>query len=299
MESPKIVFSANNSYIPYLLVALRTLGRNNKYPINIYLLYTNLTKKNLLQLKLVCDNFNYNFTSIKINKSLFEGAREMRYLKLETYYRLIIPTLIDSKSVLYLDCDILIKSNIKELFDIDLRGYALAAVKDAVVYQPIDKNKMNNTSNYFNTGILLMNLDYWRQNNLSKIILDFAIENHNLLLFADQCAINAIIGLDYISLNKEYNFQPHHIIKDDEKNLFELNNCKIVHFCGAYKPTHHLNNNPYKELYLNELKFNPGYDLFITKHTFLNFISITFIEFKNVLKWLIFYKQIKKYLSRR
>ena len=207
MEIPSVVFVVNKQYISYLMVALRSLGKYNNYSINIYLLYSNLTLKSLYKIKQISNDFNYSFKSIKINKDLFDGAKEMGYLKLEAYYRLIIPKLIKSKSTLYLDCDIFIKADIRELFKIDLTGYALAAVKDANVYQPRDKYKIKDISSYFNSGVLFLNLEYWRQNNLSDIILNFSIENHKLLLFADQCALNAIIDGEYISLDKIYNFQ--------------------------------------------------------------------------------------------
>ena len=132
---------------------------------------------------------------------------------------------------------------------------------------------MKSTSRYFNSGVLLMNLDYWRQNNLSKIILDFAIENHKLLICADQCALNAVIGKDYISLNKAYNYLSHLIIFDD-KYMDGLNISKIVHFTGPFKSTHYLCNHPFRDLYLRELKSTPGYILFISKHIFNNIIRI-------------------------
>jgi lipopolysaccharide biosynthesis glycosyltransferase len=118
-----------------------------------------------------------------------------------------------------------------------------------------------------------MNLDYWRQNNLSKIVLDFAIENHKLLLCADQCALNAIIGADYISMDKVYNYMSH-LINFDYKYITGLNNAKIVHFTGPFKPTHYLCKHPFKDLYLNELKLIPDYQLFIFKHIIINTIRI-------------------------
>jgi len=274
MEYPNIVFVVNKNYISYLMVALRSLGKYNNYSINIYLLYSNLTLKSLNKIKQISDDLNYNFKPIKINKDLFDGAKEMGHLKLEAYYRIIIPNLIKSKSVLYLDCDIFIKADIRELFKIDLTGYALAAVKDAIIYEPKERYKIKDKSTYFNTGVLLMNLDFWRNNYLSKIILDFSIVNHDLLIYADQCAINSIIDGDYIKLDRCYNFQTLHLTNNYDKNLNEIEKSKIIHFTGSYKPTHYLNKHPFTEIYLDELKFIPGYNIFILKNKISNFVSI-------------------------
>jgi len=272
MEPKNIVFSSNKDFMSYLMVALNTLGKTNNYPINIHVIHSDLTHYNLIKIENICLKYNYHFLPLKIDKILFEGAQEMGHLKLETYYRLAIPNLIYAKSVLYLDSDILIRSNFIELFDINIDGYALAAVEDPV-YKPSQNLKIKNTSKFFNAGVLLMNLDYWRQNNLSNTILDFAIENHKQLLCADQCALNAVIGADYISLNKLYNYQ-YHRIKIDDIYMNSLYISKIVHFTGPFKPTHYLCKHPFKILYLKELKNTPGYIFFISKHIFNNVVRI-------------------------
>jgi lipopolysaccharide biosynthesis glycosyltransferase len=292
MEIPNIVFVTNNDYINYLQVAIRSLATYNNFTINIYIIYSKLNIKYLKQVKEICDKNKYNFKSIKINKAMFEGVKSMGYLKTEAYYRISIPNIIEVKKVLYLDCDILIRKDIREIFEVNLENYALAAVKDANIYQPRDKIKMKNSDSYFNTGVMMMNLEYWRLNGLTNIILKFAIKHTNLLLYADQCAINYVIGLHYVSLGKEYNFQSDNIIKNDERNLLEIYNSKIIHFSGKYKPTHYLYKHPLKKLYLNELKQNQGYCNFIIKHKTNNLFIMILIHSKKILKLMI--KIIKK-----
>ena len=64
MERPSIVFSVNNGFISYLIVALRTLGRNNDYPIDIYIIHSDLSIENLNLLEKICFSFNYKLESI-------------------------------------------------------------------------------------------------------------------------------------------------------------------------------------------------------------------------------------------
>ncbi len=266
MESPIIVFSVNNDFILYLIVALRTLGRNNKYPIDIYVIHSDLLIENISLLEKICNSFNYKLKSIKIEASMFDGAREMGHLKIQAYYRIAISKLIKAKTVLYLDCDIYIMSNIKEVFDINLNGYALAAVKDPA-FQPIEKLKMSPNATYFNSGVLLMNLDFWRENNLSNIVLKYAIENTNILSYADQCALNAVIDGKYFSMDLSYNFQTIHLELCPE---YTINKAKIIHFTSSYKPTHYLNKHPLKEVYMKEFRNTPDY----YKFKFQNFVRI-------------------------
>ena len=269
METPVIVFSVNNDFISYLMVALRTLGRNNEYPIDIYIIYSDLSVDNLTLLEKICDDFNYKLKSIKIDASMFDGAPEMGHLKLETYYRLAIPNLVQAKKVLYLDCDIYINGNIKDIFEINLDNFPIAAVKDPG-FQPLKKLKMSASASYFNAGVLLLNLEYWRKINLSKIALEFAINNIEMLSYADQCALNATINGNYYSLKNIYNFQSGHILNGNKEQLEELKNSRIIHFTGSFKPTHFLNKHPFKEEYMKEFRKTPDYYRF----KFKNFVRI-------------------------
>jgi len=266
MEKPSIVFSVNNDFISYLIVALRTLGRNNEYPIDIYIIHSDLSKENLNLLENICGSFNYKLNPIKIDVNTFNGVREMGHLKIQAYFRIAISNLINAKTALYLDCDIYVKSSIREIFNINLEGYPLAAVKDPG-FQPIEKLKMRPDSAYFNSGVLLMNLDFWRENNLSNIVLKYAIENTNILSYADQCALNAVIDGKYFSLDLLYNFQTIHLELCPESTI---NKAKIIHFTSSYKPTHYLNKHPFKEEYMKEFRNTPDY----YKFKFKNFVRI-------------------------
>jgi len=269
MEKPVIVFSVNNDFISYLIVALRTLGRNNEYPIDIYIIHSDLSIKNQILLKKISESFNYNLKSIKIDATMFDGAPEMGHLKLETYFRLAIPNFIQAKKVLYLDSDIYINGNIKEIFEINLNDFAIAAVIDPG-FQPLEKLNMSASATYFNAGVLLMNLEYWQRNNLSKVIIEFVINNIDKLSYADQCALNAIINGKYYALKNIYNFQSGHIINADSDELEEMKNSKIIHFTGSFKPTHFLNKHPFKREYMKEFKNTPDY----LKFKFMNYVRI-------------------------
>jgi lipopolysaccharide biosynthesis glycosyltransferase len=274
METPSIVFSVNNDFISYLIVALRTLGRNNEYPIDIYIIHSDLSVENLNLLENICDSFNYKLNPIKIDANMFNGAREMGHLKIQAYYRIVISNLIKAKTILYLDCDIYVNSSIREIFNIDLEGYAVAAVKDPG-FQPIEKLKMSPNATYFNSGVLLMNLDFWRENNLSRIVLEYAIDNTKLLSYADQCALNAVIDGKYISLDLLYNFQTIHL---EMCPKLTINKAKIIHFTGSFKPTHFLNKHPFKEEYMKEFRNTPDYYRFKFKNFVRIFLKNIYLE---------------------
>ena len=127
------------------------------------------------------------------------------------YARLFLPELLDCKSVLYLDSDLLVFRNVLELGNVDLDGYACAAVinEDAgtldfdLTKQEYTKLNLDPKSNYYNAGLLYMNLDYWREHNFTSKCLDF-LKNHQFRL-ADQSAVNAVMNEKILPIDRKWN----------------------------------------------------------------------------------------------
>ncbi|WP_258019516.1 glycosyltransferase [Brachyspira hampsonii] len=86
-----------------------------------------------------------------------------------TWFRLSIPSLIpDAEKIVYLDCDMIINSSLRELFLDDMGDYYDYVVKDV-----IDKIKevklaigFNESDKYFNASFLMINNKLWIKDNL-------------------------------------------------------------------------------------------------------------------------------------
>jgi lipopolysaccharide biosynthesis glycosyltransferase len=127
------------------------------------------------------------------------------------FARLYFPELFDFNELIYLDSDLLVFRNLNELKDVDLSGYAGAAVLNedgAVLNFDLDTATCSRigrdpNSPYFNTGVLVMNLKYWRENNLTRRCEDFL--RSNPAPFNDQTAINAVLNDKLIILENAWN----------------------------------------------------------------------------------------------
>lgn len=270
----EVVFAVNNKYIDLLSVALLTLFKTNKTNLVINIIYSRLSAKNISYIERICRCHKININFFQVDSSNFDDLPERGHLKVEAYYRMAIPNLIRGDKALYLDCDIMVMSDLEGLYALDLTNLPLAAVQDPV-FQPIKELDMDIKSTYFNTGIMLINLDYWRKNNIAERALQYLRTNSQKITYADQCALNAVVNGNYLSLSKEFNFQSGHI-KNSEDFIPPLkNNLKIVHFTGSLKPTHYLCTHPLKSDFLSELSHTP----FVLRTHLLNFarrfISLT------------------------
>ncbi len=261
-----IVFSINNKYIALFSVALRTLLKYNNKNLIINIIYSELSYKNLSYIKYICKIHSVKINFFQINTSAFDEYPKRGHLTAEAYYRLLIPDLIRADKVLYLDCDIMVNGDLEELYSIDLRNFPLAAAMDPV-FQPIKELGMKINSTYFNSGVMLINLNYWRKNNISERAIEYLRLNPQQITYADQCALNAIVNGDYFPLKNEFNFQSGHIKKSEDLSLLLKNHVKIVHFTGSLKPTHYLCTHPLKPVFLFELSHTP----FVLRMHLLNF----------------------------
>lgn len=95
-------------------------------------MYSDVTCKSLSELENIIQLNNGTFTTILINKNLFKEFPDIGRISKEAYYRLLVTELLPKniERALYLDTDILIRGNLKDLYNINLDGNLIAAVID-------------------------------------------------------------------------------------------------------------------------------------------------------------------------
>ena len=95
----------------------------------------------------------------------FSGAKNRNHLTTPNYYRFLIPDFLkDYDKAIWLDVDMIVKKDLLDLFSTDLKEMYLGAVviglrNASLQHIPFDQ--------YFNAGLLLMNLELWRQDNVA------------------------------------------------------------------------------------------------------------------------------------
>lgn len=263
----EVVFAVNNKYVPMLSVAITTLLKTIKVDVVINILFSNLSASNKLKISRICKEWKTDVNFLPVDKSFFIGLHEMGHLQVEAYYRTAIPSLIMADKVLYLDCDILVMKDVSELFEKPIDGVAIAAVEDPL-YQPIGLLGMSEESVYFNSGVMMMNLDYWRSQKISEKTLSFLKDNPDKIKYADQCALNVIIDGNFLNVNNKYNFQTGFISQDSNVKAQP----SIVHFTGSIKPTNYLSQHKYRDDFVKELKRTECYNRIVIENVLRRFV---------------------------
>lgn len=203
--------------------------------------------------------------------SAFPLYKEDRLTR-STYYRLcfaeILPNVVEK--VLYLDGDCIVRHSLLSLWDIDVSNYAIGAVLDVSGEKIEFYNRLRypRELGYFNAGVLLINLDYWRRNNVHRQFSDFIEFHPERIKFEDQDVMNVVFQDKKLFLPAKYNFQMNFLLRiatwdywKQEKDVKEaIADPVIVHYSTNDKPwnayTHHphpFNSTFYK--YQNQTKW--------------------------------------------
>lgn len=289
-----IAFSTDENYSKYCIVAITSIKETQKdfEMINVFVLTKNLSAKtqkrfeNLntenFKVKLV-DTSNIDVSNLQINL-----PRE-RVLPASAYYRLLAADILqDYDKLLYLDCDIIVKDSLLNLWGIDTSNYFFAAVKDiSGEFFLKDMNAPERKKSYFNSGVLLMNLKKWREENGLERCKGFVRNPYIKPRFNDQDILNFSFEDDEILfIDKKWNFQQY-FPKEDFKE------CAIIHYITENKPW---------DLFKIKVNYRDYYWKNLKKTVFKNEIYSYYFAYIVIsilqTSYKIFYREIKRAINK-
>lgn len=264
LEVIPIFFAIDDGYMPFLAVALESLIENSskKYYYSIKILYTNISEENKKKInKYKRENVNIEFVDLnyyieKVKDKLY--TRD--YYTNTTYFRLFIANLYPQyNKAIYLDSDILVLGDIAELYNQDMGDNLIAAAPDDViqttkVFQEYVEKVVGvaDYRNYFNAGILLMNLDEFRKFDFQNKFL-YLLETIKFTVAQDQDYLNRLCKGKVKIIDKAWDTMPIGNETLEEKDL------KIIHYNLADKPWHY-DNIKYKEYFWKYAKKTEYYN---------------------------------------
>lgn len=244
-----ILVTLDSNYIIPLKVMLTSLFINNrKNSFSIYLMHSRLKDCELEHLNSYIEKHGSKLIVVDVDDGYFEDAPTLLHYTKEMYYRLLayklLPNNIDR--ILYLDPDTLIINPIDELYNTELGDYLFAAAyHDVISFKEINKIRLNQykIEAYYNSGVLLMNLELQRQRIDANTIFDFVEKNRSKLIMPDQDILNALYSKQIKSLDEKlYNYDVRYyryykIVSGGKWDMdYVIKNTVILHFCGKKKP---------------------------------------------------------------
>ena len=236
-----IAFCNNKLSLVGLSVTLSSLIRNcsDSGKLSIWFLCVGHThkEKHKLEKLLRQENFKGKYRFIDFDPYTTFGAFPSLHGDWTCYGRLLLADFVDADQVLYLDSDLVVEVDVLTVENFDFSGHFLAAVGGGwfkFTYGRkfyAEKVGLNPDLEYFNDGILLIDLKEWRLKNIKEECLRIARLYPSELPSNDQSLLNIICAGDFAKLPQAFNCE---WTATGEKPAVATK--MILHFIGSPKP---------------------------------------------------------------
>lgn len=272
MDNLNICFSSDDNYAQHLGTAITSILCNgeasNAY--NFYILDGGISDENKQKLSELKKIKDFNIEFYKINPEDFKDCPMNRfYVSLATFYRFKIPSLLpkDIDRVLYLDCDIIVMKDLKEMYYTDLEGNFAAVIEDEGSVHQAERMKFPESHTYFNAGILLLNLEELHKIDFEKECFRYLEENREIIRLQDQDILNGLFLGKCKYLHLRWNANGRIYIENNLRNKYteqEINEATtdpgILHYTDVHKPWVDTCKHPLRSEYLKFLAMTPWAD---------------------------------------
>lgn len=269
-----VAYAPDDNFAPLTLISMLSVVQNTDKNIEFIILYSSLTEKSFEILNYAKKYKNCCITYTKVSEKIFEKFQNAHWVTIQAWFRILLPKLFPRyDKIIYLDGDTMLRGDISKFYDTDMSDAYVAATHECVNKENLERLQMKG-GDYFNSGVMLLNCEKWRKENLYETIKDCAI-NNSLVTYGDQDALNLVFdeknkimysgNMIYIQTwfwDKEKTQYPSHTdpdFKKDEKDVL------IVHFTAA-KPNKPQCNHSMKNEWWQIAKTTPYYTEFLEKY---------------------------------
>lgn len=236
-----IAFCNNRLGLAGLGVTLTSLIRNCSNPgkLQIWFLCAGHTEKDKVRIEnlLESEGFNGNFHFVDFDPYATFGSFCSLHGDWTCYGRLLLVDFISEDQVLYLDSDLIIEEDVLKVDNLDFQGHFLAAVGGGKFRFTlgnkfyIDKLGIEPDLDYFNDGVMLLNLREWRSRNIKDECLKIARQYPMELPSHDQSLLNIVCSGNFAKLPQSFNCEWR-----AEGLKPAVSEKMILHFIGSPKP---------------------------------------------------------------
>lgn len=251
-----IVLAGNRNYTRQLETTIKSILYHNR-DVKIYILNQDIMPDWFRKPRKIASMLGSEIIDVKLpEQTVFQDWKKQAHISSIAYARYFIPDYIQEDTVLYLDCDLLINDKLDSLFEQDVREHYIAAIRDA-------------NGQGFNTGVLLINNEKWRQEKLKERLIEQSIvtmkeveEGRFEHFNGDQTIFNQVLQDDWLELGRAYNLQVGHDIvalyNNWQEHLAFNDKPVVIHFTTYRKPWTTLTANRYRDLWweFHDLEWN-------------------------------------------
>ena len=303
-----IAFGINNAYARGMGITVFSVMENNPdLAFHIHVFGSPLDEKSKSLLLELAANRPLAITCNVFKESAFTDLPLIGRYPQAIYYRLFIPYLLAdvTSKFIYLDADTLCVGSYKELHEIDISRYTLAAVNDT----ERARNKLCphlglTSGNYFNSGFLYINIPMWIEKKTTERIIQTLAIHGTELKFPDQDALNIALEHEVLLLPKKYNLVCDIILNKVGKKTPVPEDAILIHYTGKCKPWHSWGGSKVADLYYSYYQRSPwrgiSLDMPVSYKEMKRYARVLWFkgDYLSSVKWMAKYMNTKVFRKR-
>jgi lipopolysaccharide biosynthesis glycosyltransferase len=308
-----VVCAADNNYAMPLSVTLRSAIENFKSNrrLVLFVIDGGIEEQNKQKITKTFASKQVDFQFLQPNDALLSGMQLSERFTLAKFHRLLIAELLPShfSKAIYLDSDMIVTGNLAELWDIEIGENHVLAVQDLYIAYVSSPGGLKNyrelgipsTQKYFNSGVLVINLNKWRTNRVGMKVITYVRDNEDILTLQDQEGLNAILAgkwgeldLRWNQITYIHNYQawPDSQLKNDLKLRYKelADKPYVIHFTSSKKPWKPGCKHPKKIFFFYYLSMTAYANLlpYFCSQSFLDFCQFCVWKLRRTIKKLAF-----------
>ncbi|MCP4081532.1 MAG: glycosyltransferase family 8 protein [Planctomycetaceae bacterium] len=267
-----VVCACDDNYAMPLTVMLHSAAKNldSGSRLSVYFIDGGISESSWQAIKETLVDFEVSVYSLKPDYSLVEHLHTSHHVTPAAYLRLLTAEMLPAyvHKAIYLDSDLLVCDDLTHLWNLPLGDQYCLAVPDIAcpyvdarlgcknfrlanpylaAFSPIPNYQdlgLDGTAEYFNSGVMVLNLEQWRQDQVAIRMLDCLEENREHVWCWDQYALNVVFHGNWGRLPVRWN-QGAHVLDypslascpvDRAEFQQMLDNPGIIHFTTEFKP---------------------------------------------------------------
>lgn len=240
-----VCLTINEKWIPMAATTISSIMDNTISNAKFYIIHSDCKRKSIEKINQLCQKYPYmsvKWVKVNLSQQLSEFQSTVNYISNDSFSRFLFPKLVKNVDrVIYTDVDVIFRGDIQELFDENLEGKIIGAVRSVKQVDGSDNKRLQISENhkYFQSGLLLIDCKKWRKYKILEKLKLANRQSKNRLKFADQDLLNIVFVDNYKELNLKYCFIVflENLFKTfSDESIMACQNPFIIHFCGTGKP---------------------------------------------------------------
>ncbi len=274
-----VVYVSNENYVRHMAVSMVSLFERNQgaKQLTVYVFSIKIKKETKRKLCQMANQYNREIGWVELGELQAQFGFELDTGGFDASImgRLFVGRLLPEsvRRVLYLDCDTVVMRSLGRLWNMNLRGNVMGAVMEPTIYEPVKQAiGLGKEEAYVNSGVLLIDLERWREQQVEEQLVDFYKKRVGSLFACDQDVLNGVLKGQICFLPPEYNFCTNYryfsykeLIRYGKtyetvgRQAFQKakSHPAIIHYAGDERPWIAGNRNHYRKAYENALALTP------------------------------------------